>query len=298
MKAKIFYFSGTGNSLIAGKKIAEGIEGTLEPIVKYQKENLVKVDEDIIGIVFPVYLAQISGIPEIVREFFSKLEFHAHKYYFVVCTYGGYAWPNAFPAIKRCVEISKSYKGKIDGRFYVRFPMNNLDYDHIPIPIERDTSIILAEAEKKIESIIRMIKNRKKGNIFSQYIINFTFGRFLSLAKTPIMKSMRKYAYEPEYSNLTYHQLVPLSDKSITFYEDKCTGCGICERVCPVNNIKIENEKPIWLHTCQMCFACDEWCPQKAIHHWGKIIGLDYHHPSVKAKDMMKQKNYIFENSL
>lgn len=292
MEARIFYFSGTGNSLIAAKKIAEGIEGTLEPIVKYQKENFVRVDENVIGIVFPVYLAQICGIPEIVIDFFSKLEFCEHKYYFVVCTYGGYAIPNAFPTIKRCIKIAKSYHGKIDGRFYVRFPMNNMDYDHIPVPIERETTKILAEAEKKLELIIRRIKNKKKGNIISQHITNFTFGRLLSLAKSPIMKSMTKYAYEPEHSHLTYHQLVHLSDKSITYYDNKCIGCGICERVCPVNNIKIENEKPIWLHKCEMCFACDEWCPQKAIHHWGKIIGLDYHHPSVQAKDIMKQKNY------
>ncbi|MCF8018711.1 MAG: EFR1 family ferrodoxin [Vallitaleaceae bacterium] len=293
MKARVFYFTGTGNSLVAAKKIAERIGGCIDPIVSYKEQKTISIKEDVIGIVFPVYLAQIYGIPEIVRHFLEKLEYDKNKYYFVVCTYGGYAYPNAFPTINNCIKTAKAYGGIINGRFYVRFPMNNLDYDHIPIPIERDTSIILDKAYKKIIVIADAILKQKKGNIFSQTLFNYTLGRLFFIAEKPILKSMRKFAREKDDTELTYHQLVHLSDRSIRFNRDLCNGCGICEKVCPANNIQMKNKTPIWKHNCEMCFACDEWCPHKAIHHWGKLQGKDYHNPSVRLQDIMQQKSLI-----
>ena len=73
------------------------------------------------------------------------------------------------------------------------------------------------------------------------------------------------------------------------YVDDECNGCATCAKVCPVKNIKIIENKPVWQHHCEMCLACDEWCPQKAIHHWCKIEGKDYHHPDIKIADMIKQ---------
>jgi ferredoxin len=175
--------------------------------------------------------------------------------------------------------------------FYVRFPLNNLDYDHIPVPIEKDTNVILYKAYNKIDLIIKLILKKKKGIFISQNLFNFTLGRLFSIAEKPIMKSMKKYAKVEEGMEISYHQLVHLSDNGILFNEEKCISCGICEKVCPVNNIQLENGTPIWKHNCEMCFACDEWCPHKAIHHWGKIEGKNYHHPMVEINDIIAQKS-------
>lgn len=290
MKAKVFYFTGTGNSLIAAKTIAEGIGASIEPIARYQHISSVNITEDVVGIVFPVYLALLCGVPEIVRNFLNKLEYNKNTYIFITCTYGGYAVPNAFPTIKHCVDISKSKGGTIHGRFYVRFPMNNLDYDHIPVPIERDSSTILHRAEKKLSSIILQIKKRRSGNILTQTIINSTLGQLLKLAKKPLIDYMRTYAQVDKQSKLTYHELLHITDRSIEFDEKRCNSCGLCEKVCPVNNIILKDGKPTWLHKCELCFACDEWCSKNAIHHWSKTIGKNYHHPDVTIKDILQQK--------
>jgi flavodoxin len=116
MRARIFYFTGTGNSLIAAKLIAEKIDGQIDPIVKYKEKHSVYVKEEVIGVVFPVYLAQIYGIPEVVKHFFEKLDYNNNKYYFVVCTYGGYAYPNAFPTLNKCIKLVRSCGGNISGR--------------------------------------------------------------------------------------------------------------------------------------------------------------------------------------
>ena len=46
---------------------------------------------------------------------------------------------------------------------------------------------------------------------------------------------------------------------------DKCTGCGICVDLCPVNAIKIENDKAVVSDECVECSACVDECPNEAI---------------------------------
>jgi formate hydrogenlyase subunit 6/NADH:ubiquinone oxidoreductase subunit I len=50
------------------------------------------------------------------------------------------------------------------------------------------------------------------------------------------------------------------------------------------------NEKPAWLHRCEQCLACLQWCPQEAIQHGEKTAKYRrYHHPEVTLKDMLEQ---------
>lgn len=46
--------------------------------------------------------------------------------------------------------------------------------------------------------------------------------------------------------------------------DNNCNGCKTCERVCPVDNIKVKN-KPIFNNSCQQCMACIHNCPKRAI---------------------------------
>ncbi|WRK52481.1 EFR1 family ferrodoxin [Coprobacillaceae bacterium CR2/5/TPMF4] len=48
--------------------------------------------------------------------------------------------------------------------------------------------------------------------------------------------------------------------------DDKCIGCGICTRVCPMDNIKVENNHAIIGDNCITCLACFHWCPKEAIY--------------------------------
>ena len=169
--------------------------------------------------------------------------------------------------------------------------LNNLDYEHIPVPIVTDEQTILANSKKQIEDIFRMIMGRRQGRYH-------VFRRLFTVAMTPLYAVMRKacitalkeHAKEPENSPLGFRELIPLTDRSIRV-DDGCTGCGICVQVCPVGNIAMAEGRPVWHHRCEMCFACDEWCPKSAIHHWGRPNGAKYHHPDVKATDLIGAQN-------
>jgi MinD superfamily P-loop ATPase len=90
--------------------------------------------------------------------------------------------------------------------------------------------------------------------------------------------------------NKNFRENVLKSDKE--FYADeKCTSCGDCEHVCPVNNIRIVESKPEWLHHCQQCLACINYCPEKAIQYNSKTLSFGrYHHPEINIEVISQQQ--------
>ena len=45
----------------------------------------------------------------------------------------------------------------------------------------------------------------------------------------------------------------------------KCTGCSACVDVCPVDAIKIEDNKAVISEECIGCRVCETQCPTGAI---------------------------------
>ena len=126
---------------------------------------------------------------------------------------------------------------------------------------------------------------RSKYHLFHTFFTCFMAPLYLMMANS-CMKSLKKLACEPQDTALDFKQLVHHTDRSI-IVDDCCTGCATCTKVCPADNIELINSIPVFGRRCEMCFACDEWCPAGAIQHWGRANGVKYHHPEVKLSDMM-----------
>ncbi len=52
---------------------------------------------------------------------------------------------------------------------------------------------------------------------------------------------------------------------AVTIDKEKCTACGACVDVCPVDAIKIEDKAVVDEETCIDCGTCVDECPVEAI---------------------------------
>lgn len=72
------------------------------------------------------------------------------------------------------------------------------------------------------------------------------------------------WCHNPESQNI---------DFQIMYFKDRCTGCGICEKRCPENAIKIKDGKAIIDHEiCTLCGKCEDFCPNEARKFVGKYM--------------------------
>ena len=66
------------------------------------------------------------------------------------------------------------------------------------------------------------------------------------------------------------HKTKKYSDK-LRVDEEKCIGCGKCEKLCPMSNIKVVDKKVVQNKQCTMCYRCINNCPKQAMILLGKM---------------------------
>jgi flavodoxin/ferredoxin len=277
MSIKIYYFSGTGNSLYVAKDIAEKTGGTLLPIASMVDQEIIKVDSDIVGIVFPVYYGEL---PVIIKRFAEKLDGLKNKYIFAVCTFGG----SAGYSLELLRQIIQARGGELSATYRVHMPQNAF-YKPREYP-----SILSARWRRKLGKFISNTNNRAKGEFFKNILLVPVFGLadyIVHHMRSSYRKSFIKLSNaSPE---LDTDELIHLNDTSFSV-DYRCNGCGTCVKVCPVKNIKMIDNTPVWLHHCENCLACYNWCPTKAIRNGIASKGYYYRHPDIKITEIMKQR--------
>ncbi|MBU7033196.1 MAG: 4Fe-4S binding protein [Theionarchaea archaeon] len=276
----VYYFSGTGNSLVVARDIAEKTNAKLIPIASQLEKKIIIANADIIGIVFPVYY---GDLPPIIRRFAEKLDNISNIFIFAVCTYGG----GAGDSLSTLNQIIHSRGGELSAGYGVHMPQNAFSK-----PWENLERIYNKE-KKKVEIISENSKMKKKGVFFSDIVSHAILFPFNILFKRLARRGLANLVHSSQH--LSMEELIQEVDKSFSTNE-KCTGCGICSEVCPVNNIQIIDKTLVWLHHCENCLACYNWCPHKAIQ--GEIAqkGYYYHHSNITSSDIANQrKNHEVE---
>ena len=270
MKTIIYYFSGTGNSLAAARKIAAALkECELVPIASLKDTpGRVVPSADRVGIVCPVYDA---GLPVIVKEFAERLDTGAVPYTFGIITFGGMGISALHQLNKILMQSSRK---KLDAAFAVRMPGN---FPPVGVPPQGNKKEeILRKADAQLASIAVSIQK----------------GEAMPPGFSPLTFVLRLLLYPPFAKNV--HSM----DNSFSV-EDACTSCGTCAKVCPVGNIIMGAGKPVWQHRCELCCACLHFCPVEAIQ-LNTMRGTKgrgrYRHPDLKVDDMQAQRGEMPES--
>ena len=249
----IYWFSGTGNSLYTAKKLAEAMGNTgLVPIVRGVPSEAVGGDGCKIGFVFPSYY---GDLPRLVRAFIQDLSILPGTDLFAVVTMGAFGQGS----VKALDDLFKAKNLVLRYGVGVRINGNYiLKYDPAIFGAKSDRRITskLNNADRQIQRIAGEINNGtqqvKKNNITAKTLYNDTASLDSSFA-----------------------------------VNENCTGCGLCERICPVDNIKIVEGRPVWQHHCEHCVACISWCPAAAINYGQATVKrIRYRNPRITAAEL------------
>lgn len=120
----------------------------------------------------------------------------------------------------------------------------------------------ITEGKGTLEDIDRMEK-------LCYYIKENSLCGLGQTAPNPVLSTLKFYRDEYE-AHVTEHRCPAGQCKALTNYviiEDKCVGCTLCARNCPVDAITGEVKKPHVIDTdkCIKCGVCQEKCKFKAI---------------------------------
>ncbi|GAU78318.1 EFR1 family ferrodoxin [Fusibacter sp. 3D3] len=257
MSTELYYFSGTGNTYYIAKKIAHSFsDSKLIPIGSLNLESPVKTNAQNIGIVFPVYF---YDAPKIVKRFLEKIELSDQPYVFLIANYGA----GGGNALANCTSILNARHIGVSSTFSFVLPDNSIIF---PTPKAKMPQM-LTDADHEIDKTIQSLLNHEKGKLPTQKIATHLVSSFMQKLSTSYL----------EFNKLNI-------DKA------KCTNCGLCSKVCPVDNITTSSTYPQMNHKCEMCFSCLHHCPEEAIRfkHMKPKTDYQYTNPNITLKELLR----------
>ena len=251
----ILYFSGTGNSEYTAKRIREETDDNIMNLgEKIRSRDFSSIHSDTPWVVAaPTYAWRI---PRILQEWLEKTELTGNRTIYFVMTCGGNIG-NAGRYLKKLTDA----KGlNYAGCAQIIMPENYIAMFNAPQ--KEQARSIVEQAEPAFQKVLAQLK---AGQEFPPPRDNL-YDRFMSGPVNPVF----------------YRFFVKADAFRAT---DACIGCGRCVELCPLNNIRLENGKPVWGKNCTHCMACICYCPKEAIEYGEKSKGKPrYHFEALEKK--------------
>lgn len=239
----VVYFSGTGNSKFCAERIAEYLTDEVLDAGCYIHDGIAA---DLVSgkpwvFVSPTYAWQI---PAIFADFIRGGSFSGSKDAYFVMTCGGDIGNAGAYLQELCEETSLTYCGVLP----VLMPENYIAMFNVPAPEKAAQIVRTAIPTLKQDSALIL-----EGKSFPTLPVKVAD----KLKSGPVNKGFNRYYVK--------------ADKFYT--TEGCTGCGVCREACVLNNISIQDGRPVWSDRCTHCMACICTCPREAIEYGKKTRG-------------------------
>ncbi len=256
----LYVYSGTGNTLHIAHRIAKEIGDCQVINMSTVMGKKVEAKGERVGILYPVHA---FGVPAVVGRFLSNLTVDRSSWVFLVINSAG--MPLGAEAQcqsllrKRGIDLKASFSIKMPGNYP---PLSNP-------PSGEKLNKILRKGDSKLDRVVQSIKGKCPSRPSTMF-------RWLSEKINPgAIKGANK------------------GDR-VFFQTDSCNSCGVCQRVCPVENIALDKTgHPRWLGKCTGCLSCFHWCPTKAIQYnrTSSLKRNRYHHPDISLERYLRWCN-------
>lgn len=233
----IIYFSGTGNSEYAAKRIGKetGDEAVnLFERIRSRDFSELRSDKPWVAVV-PTYAWRI---PRIVQEWLENTNLAGNRSIYFVMTCGG----SIGNAGKYLEKLCAAKKLEYSGCAAIIMPENYIAM--FSTPTQEQALEIIRQAENMIDQAALLIKS----------------GRALLQPAVTFRDKMN--------SGIVNDIFYPLYVHAKKFHASgACISCGKCVNVCPLHNIRLEHGLPVWGRNCTHCMACICRCPSEAIEY-------------------------------
>lgn len=251
----ILYFSATGNNKYVAQELSMATGEKMIPLkdlVRNHRYQLTVSKGENFGVVMPTYW---EGLPSILLDYLKDaditFEGNQHYNYFVAtygCDYGNILSTARKEFAKKGIVFDSFYAARFVDNWSPMFDLTNPARNH------------RAEENGREETaeIVRMVVNQEKGHNLPDQMT----------------------AFQAKAAKATYDRI--RRTKYFTLDADRCIGCGLCAKQCPVQAIEMQNSHPVWVKdTCTLCLGCFHRCPAAAIDYDHSLRNGQYVNPDV-----------------
>lgn len=242
----LFYFSGTGNTWWVSQRLAEALSArefdacaySIEQATPDKVADLIETAE-IIGLGFPIYG---SDAPRIFHDFLKKLpDQTTEKLVLGYVTQAGWSGDGINflyrPLLQRGYRL----------RWTIEFNMpNNICLDFFPYPYYSDYECFKPQLARVSQQVKIMADRVARGQAWRQ--------------NSGLLAAMLAWIQRGPF-RLSHDW----GRKFWSVDAEHCTSCGLCARQCPVGNIRMVNEFPVYDMRCIYCLRCFNYCPELAV---------------------------------
>lgn len=245
MTVLILYFSGTGNT----KRVAEEFKARLiengASVIMHsieEKTDIAKIAYDYLILGFPKYYEYpVLIMPWYLKKNLPKREKPIPTLAF--CTQAG-PLKTDFTGLER---LLKKRNHRLTVEVSLPYANNMMIFKAFhPMPQPE-----LLENQKNIRSQV--------GSLLEAFLKGETVAEHTTAWQRPLIIFVAEACTK----------LMPVFAMRLSA-DENCTGCGLCAKRCPVQNISIKEGKPVFHKHCLFCMRCINSCPTNAIRYNGR----------------------------